>query len=119
MSLTNTIIDAMRQARLAAGDLIIPITVRNITRTYSNGVNTPTEVDSIAQGFVDKFTTDEIDGAMVRQDDMKVYLFNETNTVQVQTSDQLIIDGLILEVIKAIPQFVGPLKPLIMVQGRK
>ena len=119
MSLTNTIIASIRKARLAAGDLIVDVTVRNVTRVYANGVNTSTSVDSLVKGFVDKFTTDEIDGAMIRQDDFKIYLFNEDNSVTVNTADKIVIDGLILEVIKSMPQFVGPLKPFIMVQARK
>lgn len=119
MSLTNTVIDAMRQARLAAGDLIIPITLRAISKTYLNGVNTSTPTESVAQGFVDKFTTDEIDGTVVRQDDTKIYLFNETGSVDVKVSDEVVIDGLTFQVVRAVPQFVGPLKPLIMVHARK
>lgn len=119
MSLTSVIVNGIRRAKAAAGDLIVPIILVRTEKTYLNGVNSEIKTNQTMQGFVEKYTNDEVDGASVRRDDFKITIFNDNADITITTSDRLIFDNLSLEVVKIDPQFVGPLKPLIMVQGRR
>lgn len=118
MSLTNSVISAIRQTKASLGDLLISMTLVKVTKTYSSGVNFESTTQIPVQGVIEKYTDKEIDGTMIFKDDLKIILFNEEGAIQVSNKDRIIANGKTFEVVQVKAEYVGAYTPIINLQVR-
>lgn len=119
MSLVKLITDAVNQARVQLGDLIVATQLRRVAGTYDKSTSKviQTEKISTVNIAIIKFEFKEIDGTLVRTDDLKGLIFDTDQDVQ--DSDKLMFNGVEYEIIKTTPTYAGSTLVLLEVQLRK
>lgn len=119
MSLKEVIIDAVATAKQQLGDLIIDVVLRRVQSQYDPSVSktVTTELTSTIQMAILKFEFKEIDGSLVKSDDMKGLIFNVDQDIKI--TDKVSFQNIEYDVIKLTPTYAGDTLVLIEVQLRK
>jgi hypothetical protein len=125
MSLADAICTAVRIAKQNLGDLIVLSTLKvKGDKTYDVGIGQYTYTETLRDVEVapEKFTYEELGMVDYDQSDVKLVVFNQTNDIEITTSDQMEYpkgSGTWYEVKKVVPNYVGGYKPVLNVVLRK
>jgi hypothetical protein len=107
MSLSSTVLHAIDRAQSSLGDLVITITLKSTSTVFNNstGKAEPTEVTKYLKASVDRWESDEVDGDLVRSDDVKLIDFSVS--VPIDLSDSVEFNGVSYNLVKITPTYVG------------
>lgn len=119
MGLKATTISAIEKLKIALGDLAIEVTLKKrVQDAYVPGSPvTYAETSSIQKGVITKYKFSEIDGTMIRIEDIMIIMFPEKSTIPEQ-NDVVLVGSKEYRVIGNDPTFVGSEIALNTVQAR-
>ena len=81
------------------GPGVLPATLIVVTRATRTGTSTqgikPTEVSVSGKGFTDSFSAGQVDGTIVKRDDVKVVLIADSfaSTINPKAGDKITVEG--------------------------
>jgi formylmethanofuran dehydrogenase subunit B len=119
MSLAQIVLDSVNAAKKSLGDLVITPTLKEITTTgfdRTTGTPTTTILSKTLSGVIDVWDALEVDGTLIRYDDIKFIAFPGADINQ---DDEITIGSVTYTVIKVRPIKAGSLTVLRIVQLRQ
>lgn len=113
MSLSSTVVQAIKSAKRELGDLV-QTTVLNVHtgRTYVGGKYENTYDPKNVEVAMDKFTFHEQQLEDYQQTDVKLVLFNPNNDLKPTRQDIMVWEGREIPIIRAEPVYVGGYIPV-------
>lgn len=108
MSLSRTVVDAVRIARREMGDLVkLTVLKVNTGQIYEGGKYENTYDPQNVEVVVDKFTFHEQQLEDYQQTDVKLLIFNPNNDLKPSRKDLIVWDEKDIPIIRADPIYVG------------
>lgn len=120
MSNVSKIISAVETAKSRLGDLVIDVIYREPLITSYNPTTGSSESDILAyqiQAVQDSFDITEVDGSLVRWDDIKLLVFS--NEIDVSIDGTIDLLGTNYSIINVVPVYAGNTLVLRMLQLRR
>lgn len=122
MSLAQAVIDGVIKAQAALGNLVIdavlktnPVSNYNVT----TGNNEVSYTDTNIRATVVNWEFKEIDGNSVREDDVKLLVFNTDGLLNINENDKITMSSEVFNVKRVKKERVGIYSPVLIVQLRK
>lgn len=118
MSLTESIVNALDQAKSDLGDLVrvgILKSLQGMQYDSSSGENQAYYQNSEIQFVNEDFSLRELEGSLVHETDLKISVFNTSGTVNITNKDRISINNTEYEVYKVRRVYVGGTYPMLNV----
>lgn len=121
MSLAGAVNSAVKQARMALGDVIVNATLREVNSVYdtTTGRYIDTDVDKSVEVAPDKFSFNELQDPGYQGTDVKLIVFNPNNDIDISINHKVIYLGMQFNIRKIQPESVGGYKPIYTVILKK
>jgi len=122
MSLAQAVIDGVIKAQAALGNLVIDAVLKtNPVSNYNTatGTNEVSYTDTTIQATPVAWEFKEIDGNSVREDDVKLLVFNTSGLLNINQNDKISMSSEIFNVKRVKKERVGLFSPVLIVQLRK
>lgn len=108
MSNVSEIVNGVRQAKIALGDLVVKIPLNKNSGAYNTSTGKvtldPTSTPTI-EIAITAYEADEIDGANIREDDLKGFVFDTNQSID--TDDTLVYGGITYTIKTILPIMAG------------
>ena len=122
MSLAQAVIDGVIKAQAALGNLVIDAVLKtNPASNYNvtTGNNEVSYTDTNIKATVVNWEFKEIDGNSVREDDVKLLVFNTDGLLNINENDKITMSSEVFNVKRVKKVRVGIFSPVLIVQLRK
>mgnify|MGYP003440659969 FL=1 len=122
MSLAQAVIDGVIKAQAALGNLVIDAVLKtNPASNYNvtTGNNEVSYTDTNIKATVVNWEFKEIDGNSVREDDVKLLVFNTDGLLNINENDKITMSSEVFNVKRVKKERVGIYSPVLIVQLRK
>ena len=122
MSLAQAVIDGVIKAQAALGNLVIDAVLKtNPASNYNvtTGNNEVSYTDTNIKATVVNWEFKEIDGNSVREDEVKLLVFNTDGLLNINENDKITMSSEVFNVKRVKKERVGIYSPVLIVQLRK
>jgi hypothetical protein len=118
MSLVTSIKEGLVSVKEALGDLVVTAVLKtNPVSSYDvgSGQNVTFYTDTVIEYFVETFSEVELEGHLIKEDDLKISVFNTSSSLNIMNNDKILINDTLYEVYKVRKLFVSGSYPMITV----